>query len=187
MNYYISDLHFLHTNVIKFDNRPFDSIEEMTEILINNWNSVVSKNDTVYILGDFCWAKEDEWIKILNRLNGSKCLILGNHDLRHMTAKVKKYFTDIKDYKEITDNGRKILMSHYPMIFYKSDWNRNIYHLYGHLHNTWEEEMIQDFKQQILEKDERGDSCSKCQFYNCWCGFYEWKPVTLDQIIERWK
>lgn len=53
MKYYISDLHFDHTNVIKFDNRPFKDVEEMNNTLINNWNSVVKKSDIVYVLGDF--------------------------------------------------------------------------------------------------------------------------------------
>lgn len=63
-NYYISDLHFGHYNIMRFDNRPFNSVEEMDKALIDNWNSVVSEGDTVYILGDFCWLKEDIWIAI---------------------------------------------------------------------------------------------------------------------------
>ena len=58
MNRYISDLHLGHANVIKFDNRPFKNLEEMHERIITNWNKVTNKNDTVYILGDFCWATE---------------------------------------------------------------------------------------------------------------------------------
>lgn len=55
--YYISDLHLGHENVIRFDNRPFDSVEEMNETLVNNWNSVVTNADHVYHLGDFCGVK----------------------------------------------------------------------------------------------------------------------------------
>lgn len=52
MNYYISDLHLLHENVPRFDNRPFDSIQQMQETIVNNWNRKVTNGDTVYILGD---------------------------------------------------------------------------------------------------------------------------------------
>ena len=69
-NFYVSDLHqhFGHTNVLKFDKRPWESIEDMDNVLINNWNEVVSNSDTVYICGDFCWQTEDRWIEILEYL-----------------------------------------------------------------------------------------------------------------------
>lgn len=59
--YYISDLRISHKRAIDYDDRPFSSTEEMDCMLINNWNSVVSKNDTVYVVGDFIWSKEQEW------------------------------------------------------------------------------------------------------------------------------
>lgn len=52
MNYYISDLHIGHANAIKFDNRPFADVNEMNNAIMENWNSRVKPNDTVYILGD---------------------------------------------------------------------------------------------------------------------------------------
>lgn len=58
MNYYISDTHFGHKNIIGFDCRPFKNTLEMEQTLIKNWNSRVTKEDMVYILGDFCWSKE---------------------------------------------------------------------------------------------------------------------------------
>ena len=87
--FYIADTHFGHKNIINFDNRPFSSTKEMEDVIVKNWNSVVTNDDDVYILGDFCWDKEDEWIRILNRLNGRKFLIKGNHDLRQMSQKLK--------------------------------------------------------------------------------------------------
>lgn len=68
MNYYISDLHIGHTNAISFDGRPFANIDEMNNTIIGNWNSRVQKNDTVYILGDFIWAKESEWHSVVTSL-----------------------------------------------------------------------------------------------------------------------
>ena len=58
------------------------SYDEMEEVLVNNWNNVVTNEDHVYHLGDFCWGKTDEWIRILKRLNGNIHIIKGNHDLK---------------------------------------------------------------------------------------------------------
>ena len=74
MNYYVADTHFGHRNVIKFDDRPFHDIEQMKLELIARWNARVTNDDTVYILGDFCWGKAPEWIKLLAVLNGNKVL-----------------------------------------------------------------------------------------------------------------
>ena len=79
-NFYISDLHIGHENILRFDNRPFADVNEMNNKLIENWNARVRSDDTVYILGDFIWAKESEWPSIVGSLAGNKVLIRGNHD-----------------------------------------------------------------------------------------------------------
>ena len=79
MVYFISDTHFNHKNIIKYCNRPFDSIEQMNETLINNWNDIVSDKDIIYHLGDFALGSKELILDIVNRLNGSKYLIRGNH------------------------------------------------------------------------------------------------------------
>ena len=118
MIYYISDTHFGHKRVINFDQRPFLNTEEMESILIANWNNKVTNQDTVYILGDFCFGKEPEWLRLLNQLKGKKVLIKGNHDLKNMSSLLKNKFQDIKDYKEIDDildnENVKVILSHYP-------------------------------------------------------------------------
>ena len=75
-----SDTHFSHKNIIKYCNRPFSSVEEMNSVLTDNWNSIVSKDDLVIHLGDFSFGRTIESIKNhLDKLNGNKILILGNH------------------------------------------------------------------------------------------------------------
>ena len=81
--WFTSDLHFHHTNILKYCNRPWATVEEM-----NNWNSVVKPGDDVYCLGDFCFGGVEKLESILcarkedgsKLLNGRIHLILGNHD-----------------------------------------------------------------------------------------------------------
>lgn len=72
MNYYISDLHIGHENAIMYDGRPFADTNEMNNTIIANWNGRVQDDDTVYILGDFIWGKENEWQPIVEMLSGNK-------------------------------------------------------------------------------------------------------------------
>lgn len=79
MKYFTSDFHFNHANVIKYCNRPFETVDQMNEVLLKAWNEVVKPEDTVYFLGDFCFnpQKALEW---LSKLNGEIIFISGNHD-----------------------------------------------------------------------------------------------------------
>jgi len=162
--YYIADAHIGHQNVIRFDQRPFSSIEEMEEKLINNWNSVVGKNDIVYVLGDFIWYRESKWKLILEQLKGQIVLIRGNHDPKEFTAETKNYFVDIKDYKEIDDNGRKVIMCHYPIPFYKNDYCEDYYMLYGHVHNTFENTELETLRSYLKQNGKH-----MTQFINVGC------------------
>ena len=76
---YIADTHFGHENIIRFDNRPFANVEMMKNDMIERWNKKAGKNDTVYILGDFCWKNVNP-LEMGAELNGRKVLITGNHD-----------------------------------------------------------------------------------------------------------
>ncbi len=78
--WFTSDTHFGHANVITYCNRPFSSAEEMDEDLIRRWNTVVCPGDRVYILGDFALCKRPRRLEILQRLFGVKVLVRGNHD-----------------------------------------------------------------------------------------------------------
>ena len=79
--YLISDLHFFHDKVIRFNDRPFVDIEEMNHMLILNWNSIVNKNDKVFVLGDIAfYCNKSMLTNIIRKLKGNKVLIMGNHD-----------------------------------------------------------------------------------------------------------
>jgi calcineurin-like phosphoesterase family protein len=178
-NLYISDLHFDHANVIRFDNRPFNSVEEMNSGLVTLWNETVKSDDTVYILGDFCWGKADRWKYFLNQMSGNKVLIAGNHDLKQYPNEIKNKFCDIKDYKRIDDNGRQVILSHYPIACYQNSFYGAI-HLYGHVHMTGEHYLMEKFKE-LRKSEDLGDYAA----YNvgCMLPYMHYIPRTLDEII----
>lgn len=185
MNRYISDLHFGHANILKFDNRPFRNTEEMETALIENWNSAVSAGDTTYILGDFCWGKEPDWRRIVPLLNGNKVLIRGNHDLKEMSSTLKKMFQDIKDYKEITDGGRHVIMCHYPMLLYKSSYNPDCYMLCGHVHTTRENDFLNKWRAELKNsRSLNSHSCGNIINVGCMLPYMGYTPRTLDEIIK---
>ena len=181
MIFYISDLHIGHANCLAFDNRPFKDVEEMNSEIIKRWNSVVTNEDIVCILGDFHWGKEPEWIPILEQLNGQKILIQGNHDIT--PQKSRRYFADVKEYKVIDDNGRKVVLSHYPIPCYRNHFY-GWYHLYGHVHTSFEFNMMEHDRYLMEQLYTR-----PCEMYNvgCMLPYMDYTPRTLDQIIEGYK
>ena len=81
MNYYISDLHLFHEASIRFDNRPFASLDGMHEAVVSRWNDKVNNGDTVYILGDMSMrGRKEDLISLVATLKGKKILVKGNHD-----------------------------------------------------------------------------------------------------------
>ena len=116
--YVTSDLHFGHKNIIKYENRPFNNIEEMDKATINLWNETINNEDLIYILGDFSWYKGEKTNEILKTLKGNKILIIGNHDENFLKDKKfnKNLFQEICYYKELKINKTKIILFHYPII-----------------------------------------------------------------------
>ena len=179
MIYFISDLHFGHFNIIRFDNRPFTSIEEMDTEIITNWNSKIKDTDTVYILGDVSWYNNQKTYEILKQLKGKKILIKGNHDKLVQDINCRKQFIEITDYKEIILNNQLIVLSHYPIMFWKNQW-RNVIHLYGHVHVTQDYDMLCEF---IKMAQRQGNPC---RMYNvgCMMPYMNYSPKTLEEIIN---
>ena len=85
-DFMIADTHFGTDSIRRYENRPFESVQEMDEALIQNWNRVVSEGDTVYVLGDFSSYGKEENKALLKRLKGTKILIMGNHDMGYTPA-----------------------------------------------------------------------------------------------------
>lgn len=134
-HFFTSDLHLGHANIIKYDKRPFTSIEEHDSTIINNINSVLQPEDNLYILGDFSFAKPHKTEAYLQRIMGNKFFVKGNHDTREHVALFKQYGTYLHELAEITVENQRITLCHYSM----NVWNkshRGAWHLYGHSHHS---------------------------------------------------
>lgn len=149
--YFTSDHHFGHNNIIKFCNRPFQTVQQMDEEMIKRWNEKVKPNDEVYHLGDFGLTSKESLETILDRLNGKKHLIVGNHE--NAALQLPKKFRWIKEYYELKikdaecSNGvQRIMLFHYAMRVWRGQGRSN-WHLYGHSHNNlpdWEDALCFD-------------------------------------------
>lgn len=135
MNFYIGDLHFGHRSVITFDQRPFADEDEMDRVMTELWNGRVSEADEVYILGDFAYRskKPEEWY--LQRLKGTKHLLVGNHDGKLLkNSRAMGYFQSVEKMCHVIDGGNHICLCHFPL----ADWNgryKGHCHIYAHIHN----------------------------------------------------
>lgn len=127
-----ADTHFSHQRICDAFNRdgskmrPWGSSEEMDEALIENWNKVVRPNDKVYHLGDVAIARKG--LKVLDRLNGDKVLIKGNHDIFKITDYVPR-FRDIRACQVLD----RYVLSHVPI--HPDDLTRFLGNVHGHLHS----------------------------------------------------
>jgi calcineurin-like phosphoesterase family protein len=139
MDFFTADTHFGHARILELCKRPFASIEEHDERLIELWNRKVEKGDTVYHLGDVGFNKDTLFEK-LKRLNGNICLIRGNHDVTVINNLVmSSRFQWVRDihYLKIKEGNHtyRATLCHYPL----RSWHASHYgawHLYGHAHGT---------------------------------------------------
>lgn len=181
MTFYISDLHFGHKNSLAFDNREFPDIETHDNAIIERWNSVVGIDDEVWILGDISWYNATKTIEIFSQLNGIKHLCVGNHDKKLLRNKdVRNLFIEIVDYKEIEfDNGLGVVLSHYPIPCYNKHYY-GWYHLYGHVHNSFEWQMMKQIQYQMRALYDK-----KSNMYNVGCMLpgMDFTPRTLEEIV----
>jgi calcineurin-like phosphoesterase family protein len=107
----------------------------MNESLIEEWNSKVGDNDIIFFLGDFSFKGQEATKAILERLNGYKIMVLGNHD-KKLRSLYEQYFDEVHEYLEISYNKIKICMMHFPI----SCWNRAAHGsimLHGHTHGSF--------------------------------------------------
>ena len=182
--FFISDPHFGHRNILTFDNRPFRTIEEHDEALINNWNSVVGEDDEVWILGDFSWYGSTKTIEIFSRLNGKKNLCIGNHDHTLLRDKrVRSLFNEVCDYKELQVDGYNIVLCHYPIPCYRDHFYGWI-HFYGHVHVSFEWNMMERMQYEMTTL--YGKQCDMINV-GCMMPYMGYTPRTAKDILEGYK
>lgn len=176
MIYYTSDPHHGHFNIMRHaanrsqffldgetrDSYTMRSVENMTAQMVKRWNSKVTKNDIVYLLGDYSYYNPSISTEILLQLNGTIHLIAGNHDpkrIRHLP------WASVSDYREVYDKNKFIVLSHYPFAV----WNKShhgAYNFHGHSHGS--------FNGSRLQQDVGVD-------------VWDYYPVTLEEIEVRMK
>jgi calcineurin-like phosphoesterase family protein len=177
MIYYIADLHIGHENVLRFDARPFADVTEMNETLIRNWNERVTDADTVYVLGDAFWKNEAYSIQVMQQLHGHKHLIQGNHD--RVKGSLRLQWESIEPYREINDGNTLVVLSHYPIPFYRNQHHRAVM-LYGHVHNSREWQLLEQWKHQ------QWDLGIPCRLINvgCMMDYMDYTPRTLEELLS---
>lgn len=162
--YVISDLHLGHNNIIKFSKglRFGENIEEHDQWIIDQWNSVVTKQDLVYVLGDVSMTKKG--LELVKKLKGSKHLVKGNHDIESIDT-YKQYFSAIYG----LHNYRRVFwMSHAPI---HPDSLRQMFNLHGHTHQT-------------LVKMDNGDINPR--YINCCVEMSYGVPQSLDDLYDKY-
>lgn len=188
MNYYISDLHIGCIN--SWDNKTL----EHDELLLKNWNAVVTQKDNVYILGDIGREGKrldnDYLLSTLALLKGRKHLIRGNHD-RLSDSRIAQQFVEITDYKLIKDtfNGRTydVVLSHYPILMWEKQHKGAIL-LYGHTHSSLEDKIyinsLQNLNLYFERRRAEGEECPPAIAVNVGAmkSYMNWCPQPLNKL-----
>lgn len=141
--FFTSDIHFFHTNIIRYCKRPFKTAEEMNEVLVSNWNEKIPQDAEVFVVGDVSFGKLEETVKIIRRLNGRKHLVIGNHDEHFLQQpSFRACFETIADILQLvveddeTSSGKMdLFLCHYAMRVWNKSHHGSI-NIYGHSHST---------------------------------------------------
>lgn len=169
--FFTADLHLGHKNIISYCNRPFESLEQMNTTIIRNWNERVKPEDTVFIIGDFCFRnssdKRGEGIRMSAKewescLHGKIIHIQGNHDKNNSTKTIIQKSV-------IGYGGKRVNLVHRPDF---ADINYSI-NFTGHVHNKWQ-----------IKRIRIGEGFTDC--INCGVDVWNFYPVTFEELMKRY-
>ena len=167
MIYFTSDLHFNHDKDFIYRGRGFNSVSDMNEAIIYNWNRTVNAEDTVYVLGDLMLGDTEAGMRCINALNGEIRVILGNHDTDRRIAEYARCpkITDIKFADRLRISSKhSFYLSHYP-VYVHNDADKPLWCLSGHTHSK-----------KIFQEE------FPCN-YNVAVDAHECRPVSADEIM----
>ena len=160
--YFCADCHFGQERTLKMSLRPFDSVSEMDKVLINNWNSLIKPEDTVYILGDFGILSYAKF------LSGKKHFIRGNYEYNYTDEELLKYFDLVCPSKTVhipiihNDTLYHFTMAHEPKNVKEFKISDNYVNVFGHVHKL---QMIKSYGINV------GMDC------------HNFKPISIDDVL----
>lgn len=164
---FIADLHLGHENMAR--HRGFTSVEEHDEYVIQRWNSVVHKRDVTYILGDITMEKSSPYY-ILDRLNGTKHVVLGNHDRRQDVNKLLEHVDSVAGMMQY----KGIFLTHCPIHPMEMEY-RVKHNIHGHIHEKHVEKDFTLFGIPLFKRVDRRYHCVSCEHV-------DYTPKTLHQL-----
>ena len=154
----------------------------MNEAIINNWNNVVSPNDYVFHLGDFCFGGVPVWDKCLDSLNGRKFLVLGNHDFKNLKDGVMYKFDWVGQQAYIFVGERSIFLNHFFYLCFGGmhrDFNRAVFQFHGHVHLGPSSTSGKDIN--IMQ------NCMRWNQYDVGVDANNFTPISYNEIVEKIK
>ncbi len=165
MDYVISDHHFHHKNIIEYCDRPYDSVDEMDEVMVKRWNDVVDPDDEVLHLGDLTISsRTGRLLDLFETLNGSVVYVMGNHDHTRLdTLDGVEFFK----YFRFTHSNHNFYAVHDPA---DAPSNHDGWVLHGHHHNNWPDQFP------LVDPTERRVNCS--------VELIEYRPLSMDRLID---
>jgi len=171
--WFISDLHYGHQNVLRHCNRPFRDMEDQTNVLIDDWNTLVGPQDIVYVLGDFSFYTPAETTNILQALKGQKILIRGNHDHSKDLAKTRGWMRVVDKLElRLGENKQRVVLDHNPILSWHQ-MHRGSIHLHGHCHG------FLDYPEKLKRArilDVGVDNLQKFQGH--------WGPISYESVLD---
>lgn len=165
--WFISDTHFFHANILKFVDdkghriRPFNSLEEMHETMVERWNGLIKDNDFVYHLGDVTFQYHRPFQELMYRLKGDKRLIVGNHDKLKQEG-LLKHFSKVMFWHGFKEED--FTATHFPMLL--GSLRDGHFNVHGHIHQSHMEDL---------------------HYINVSVEVRNYFPVNIDTIVEEIK